>query len=175
VHGVINQELGAIMAVFSKNTLTQVSGFDNPIIAGELVYDQQTYWNLQLTAEDGVQPVNLTGATINAQIIRRTLTNVQDTRYGLSFDISNYTPTPTAIPLTITNRVDATGSFTLLIDSDAWGLVTSDDQMAINSVNGAGFSGRIKISFPSTVGGQPAEDNIIFLLFLVRSDGIVKV
>lgn len=163
------------MAVFSKNTLTQVSGFDNPIIAGELVYDQQTYWNLQLTSEDGITPVNLTGATIDAQIIRRTLTNVQDTRYGLSFDISNYTPTPTAIPLTITNRVNATGSFTLVIDSDAWGLVTSDDQMAINSVNGAGFSGRIKISFPSTLGGQPAEDNIIFLLFLVRSDGIVKV
>jgi hypothetical protein len=161
------------MAVFSKNTLTQVSGFDNPIIAGELVYDQQTYWNLQLTAEDGT-PVNTTGATINAQIIRRTLTNVQDTRYGLSFDISNYTPTPTAIPLTITNRVDATGSFTLLIDSDAWGLVTSDDQLAINSVNGAGFSGRIKISFPVS-GSTPAEDNIIFLLFLVRSDGIVKV
>jgi hypothetical protein len=163
------------MAVFSKNTLTQVSGFDNPIIAGELVYDQQTYWNLQLTAEDGTTAVDLTGATIDAQIIRRTLTNVQDTRYGLSFDISNYTPTPTAIPLTITNRVNATGSFTLVIDSDAWGLVTSDDQMAINSVNGAGFSGRIKISFPSTVSGQPAEDNIIFLLFLVRSDGIVKV
>jgi hypothetical protein len=161
------------MAVFSKNTLTQVSGFDNPIIAGELVYDQQTYWNLQITAEDG-SAVNLTGATIDAQIIRRTLTNVQDTRYGLSFDISNYTPTPTAIPLTITNRDNATGSFTLLIDSDAWGLVTTDDQMAINSVNGAGFSGRIKISFP-TSGSTPAEDNIIFLLFLVRSDGIVKV
>jgi hypothetical protein len=174
VHGVNNQELGAIMAVFSKNTLTQVSGFDNPIIAGELVYNQQTFWNLQLTAEDGTTSVDLTGATIDAQIIRRTLTNVQDTRYGLSFDISNYTPTPTAIPLTITNRVNDEGSFTLVIDSDAWGLVTSDDQMAINSVNGAGFSGRIKISFPSS-GSTPAEDNIIFLLFLVRSDGIVKV
>ncbi len=163
------------MAVFNKNTLTQVSGFDNPIIAGELVYNQQTYWNLQLTSEDGVTPVDLTGATIDAQIIRRQLSDVQDTRYGLTFDISNYTPTPTAIPLSITNRVNATGSFTLVIDSDAWGLVTSDDEMAINSVNGAGFSGRIKISFPATGGGQPAEDNIIFLLFLVRSDGIVKV
>lgn len=162
------------MAVFNKNTLTQVSGFDNPIIAGELVYNQQTYWNLVLTAEDGITPVDLTGATIDAQIIRRTLSNVQDTRYGLSFDIGNYTPTPTAIPLSITNRDDLTGSFTLLIDSDAWGLVTTDDQLAINSTNGAGFSGRIKISFP-TSGSTPAEDNIIFLLFLVRSDGIVKV
>lgn len=163
------------MAVFSKNTLTQVSGFDNPIIAGELVYNQQTYWNLRLTAEDGVSPVNLDGVTINAQIIRRQLSNVQDSRYGLTFDISNYTPTPTPIPLTITNRVDAEGEFTLVINDASWGLLTTDDQLAINSVNGAGFSGRIKISFPSQPSGQPAEDNIIFLLFLVRSDGIVKV
>lgn len=162
------------MAVFNKNTLTQVSGFDNPIIAGELVYNQKTYWNLALTSEDGTTPVDLTGATIDAQIIRRTLTNVQDTRYGLSFDIGNYTPTPTAIPLTITNRDDTEGQFTLVIDDSSWGLLTTDDQLAINSQNGAGFSGRIKISFPSS-GTQPAEDNIIFLLFLVRSDGIVKV
>lgn len=163
------------MAVFNKNTLTQVSGFDNPIIAGELVYEQQTYWNLQLTAEDGTSPVDLTGATIDAQIIRRTLSNVQDTRYGLSFDIGNYSPTPTAIPLTITNRDNEAGSFTLVIDDNSWGLVDTDTQLDIASVNGAGFSGRIKISFPATGGGQPAEDNIIFLLFLVRSDGIVKV
>lgn len=162
------------MAVFNKNTLTQVSGFDNPIIAGELVYNQQTYWNLQLTSEDGTTPVDLTGATIDAQIVRRQLSNVQDTRYGLTFDIGNYTPTPSAIPLTITNRDDAAGEFTLVINDSSWGLLSSDDEMAINSTNGAGFSGRIKISFP-VVGSQPAEDNIIFLLFLVRSDGIVKV
>ena len=160
------------MAVFNKNTLTQVSGFDNPIIAGELVYQQKTYWNLTLTSEDGVTPVSLVGATIDAQIIRRTLSNVQDSRYGLSFDIGNYTPTPT--PLSITNRVDATGSFTLVIDDDSWDLVDSDAELAINSVNGAGFSGRIKIGFAQN-GATPPEDNIIFLLFLVRSDGIVKV
>jgi hypothetical protein len=161
------------MAVFNKNSITQVSGFDNPCITGELVYQQQTYWNLQITNENG-DPVNLTGATINAQILRRQLSNVKDTRYGLSFDISNYTPTPTAIALTISNRVDAEGKFTLVINDNAWGLVDSDTQLAINSVDGAGFSGRIKISFPAAA-GVPAEDNIIFLLFLVRSDGIVKV
>ena len=93
------------MAVFNKNSITQVSGFNNPCITGELVYEQQTYWNLVLTSEDGTTPVNLTGADIDAQIVRRTLTNVQDTRYGLSFDIGNYTPTPTPIPLTITNQI----------------------------------------------------------------------
>jgi hypothetical protein len=162
------------MAVFNKNTLSQVSGFDNPIIAGELVYEQQTFWNLALTAEDGITPVDITGATIDAQIVRRTLSNVQDTRYGLSFDIGNFTPSPTPISLTITNRDDLAGSFTLVIDDASWGLVDTDTQMDIASPNGAGFSGRIKISFP-VVGTQPAEDNIIFLLFLVRSDGIVKV
>jgi len=162
------------VAVFNKNSITQVSGFNNPCITGELVYQQKTYWNLVLTSEDGTTPVNLTGATINAQIVRRTLTNVQDTRYGLSFDIGNYTPTPTAIPLTISNRVDATGSFTLVIDDSSWSLVDTDAEMAINSATGAGFSGRIKISFPLN-GITPAEDNIIFLLFIVRSDGIVKI
>lgn len=161
------------MAVFNKNSITQVSGFDNPCITGELVFEQQTYWNLVLTNEIG-GAVDLTGATIDAQIVRRTLTNVRDSRYGLTFDIGNYTPTPTPIPLTITNRVNATGSFTLVIDDSSWDLVDSDTQMDIASVNGAGFSGRIKISFPQ-VSNTPPEDNIIFLLFIVRSDGIVKV
>jgi len=162
------------MAVFNKNSITQVSGFNNPCITGELVYQQQTYWNLTLTAENGTQVVDLTGATIDAQIVRRTLSNVQDTRYGLSFDIGNYTPTPDPIPLTITNRDNLAGSFTLVIDDNSWDLVDTDAAMAINSQNGAGFSGRIKISFPQT-GETPPEDNIIFLLFIVRSDGIVKV
>ena len=162
------------MAVFNKNSLTQVSGFDNPIIAGELVWEQQTYWNLTLTGEDNITPVNLTGAVINAQIVRRTLTNVKDSRNGLTFDIGNYIPTPSPIPLTITNRNDAAGSFTLLINDSSWGLMASDVDMLINSVDGAGFSGRIKISFPA-VGATPPEDNIIFLFFIVRSDAIVQV
>ena len=160
------------MAVFNKNTLTQVSGFDNQIIAGELVYQQQTYWNLTLTDIDGL-PINLSGATIDAQIIRRTLTNVRDSRYGLSFDIGDYTPTPDPIPLTITNISNALGLFTLVIDSDAWDLVAGQIGLDIASINGSGFSGRIKISFPAS-GTTPANDLIVFLLFLVRSDAIVN-
>jgi hypothetical protein len=99
---------------------------------------------------------------------------VKDSRYGLTFDITNYTPTPTPIPLTIVNRDDANGSLTLIIDDTSWDLVDDDAQLAINSINGAGFSGRIKIGF-AAAGSTPAEDNIIFLLFLIRSDGIVKI
>lgn len=159
------------MAVFNKNSLSQISGFDNPIIAGELVYNQKTYWNLAM-ATDGV-PVDLTGATISASIIRRSVTNLHDTRYGLTFDIADYTPTPTAIDLTITNRSDTAGLFTLVIDESAWSVISTDPQLDINATDCVGFSGRIKISFPAS-GTTPAQDNIIFLLFLVRSDGVVN-
>lgn len=159
------------MAIFNKNTLTQVSGFDNPIIAGELVYDQQTFWNLAFSNE-GVA-VDLTGATIDAQIIRRQLSDIKDSRYGLTFDISDYTPPPTPVNLSITNRDDEAGTFTLVIDESAWGVISSDPQLDINAQNCVGFSGRIKISFPAD-GSTPAQDNIIFLLFLVRSDGVVN-
>lgn len=159
------------MAVFNKNSLSQISGFNNQIIAGELVYNQSTYWNI--TLESNCDPVNLTGATINAQIIRRQLSNVRDTRYGLTFDIADYTPAPSAIPLTITNVNNTGGTFTLVMDSNAWGLLPNDAQLDINSNNGAGFSGRIKISFPAA-GSTPAQDLIIFLFFIVRSDAIIN-
>jgi len=164
-------QVGEIMAKFSKNTLQQVSGFDNNIIAGELVYDQRTYWNLSF--QSNCLPVNLTGADIDAQIIRRIVTNVQDTRYGLSFDISDYPDDPAPISLTITNRNDVAGTCTLVIDSDAWDIITSDPGLDINANNPVAFSGRVKVSFPA-VGSTPAEDQIIFLLFLVRSDGVVN-
>ena len=160
------------MAVFNKNTLTQISGFDNQIIAGELVYQQKTYWNLSFAQNSA--PINLTGATVTAQIIRRTLTNVRDTRYGLAFDVGNYTPVPTPISLTIANRNDANGSFTLVIDDAAWGLIAGQPELNINNINGAGFTGKINIGFPSS-GPTPANDMIIFLLFIVRSDAIINV
>jgi len=159
------------MAIFNKNTLQQVSGFDNEIIAGELVYNQKTFWNLAFN-NDGT-PVDLTGATIDASIIRRQLSNIRDSRYGLTFDIADYTPPPSPVSLTIANRVDASGTFTLIIDESTWSVISTDSQLDINAENCVGFSGRIKISFPVS-GSTPAQDMIIFLLFLVRSDGVVN-
>lgn len=157
------------MAIFNQNTLTQVSGFSNPIIAGELVYNQRTYWNLAMTANSS--PVSLVGATIDASILRRAVSNITDTRNGLTFDIADYTPPPSPVALTISNRVDASGTFTLVIDESTWSVVSGDPQLDINAENCVGFSGRIKIGFPA-VGSTPADDAIIFLLFLVRSDGV---
>lgn len=161
------------MAIFNKNSLTQVFGFDNQILSAELVYNQTSYWNQTLTDSATELPIDLTGATISAQIIRRQLSNVRDSRYGLTFDVSDYTPTPSPVNLTITNRDNATGRFTLVIDEALWGVLSTDPQLDINASNCVGFTGRIKISFPAD-GSTPANDLIIFLLFLVRSDGVVN-
>lgn len=160
------------MAVFNKNTLTQVSGFDNQIIAGELVYNQKTYWNITLNNADGT-PRNLTGATITSQIIRRQLSNVRDSRYGLTFDIADFSPPPTAVNLTIANQSLSTGSFTLVIDESTWLVLSTDTELDINAENPVGFSGNITIAIPAS-GSTPAQDLIIFLLFLVRSNGVTN-
>ena len=160
------------MAIFNRNSLAQVSGFDNPILAGELVWNQKTYWNLTFTNSATGLPVNLTGATLDAQIVRRELSNIIDTRNGLTFDIADYNPPPAAIPLTITNIVALSGSCTLVIDASAWSLMSTDPELEINAADPVGYSGRVKVSFPS-VGATPADDSIIFLLFLVRSDGVI--
>jgi len=97
-----------------------------------------------------------------------------DKSNGIKLSVSNYTTTSTPVSLTISNRIDASGSFTLEIDDAAWGLITSDPELDINAENPVCFTGRIKMSFPA-VSPTPAEDNIIFLMFLVRSDGVVVV
>lgn len=160
------------MAVFNRNTLTQVSGFDNQIIAGELVYNQKTYWNLTLNNADGT-PRNLFGATVTSQIIRRQLSNVRDSRYGLTFDIADYSPPPSPVNLTIANENLVGGSFTLVIDESAWSVLSTDVQLDINAANPVGFSGNITVAIPAS-GSTPAQDLIIFLLFLIRSNGVTN-
>lgn len=162
------------MAIFSKNVITQVSGFDNPLLSGELVWNQKTYWNLTFTNSNTQAPINLTGATIDAQIVRRKLSNVQDTRDGLSFSIENYTPTPTPVDLVVTNINPTAGSCTLVIDDTVWDLINSDPELKIDAIDPVGFSGRIMVSFPAQ-GSTPEDDTVIFLLFIVRSDGVVVV
>lgn len=160
------------MPKFSKNVITQVSGFDNALLSGELVWDQKTYWNVQLKSNDAI--VDLTGATVTASIVRRTVTNLIDTRNGLSFDVGDYTPEPTPINMTIGNFVPTNGSFTLIIDDSVWDLLNSDPELGVDVNNPVAFTGRLKIEYPQQ-GDNPPQDFIIFLFFLVRSDGVVKV
>lgn len=252
------------MAKFSQNVLNAVAGFDGQIIAQELVYNQKDFWNfgwssnLQYTGGwvTGSTPIDLTGATISAQIVRRAITNFRDSRTGLDFQINDYplvpavcvitasdatsnmftcdtiellyvgkpvqftgtvfggvainttyyvkemptsttfsisatsggpvfalstatgsmkanTIKPTPITLPITNIVPADGTFTMTIDDNTWSIIAGDPDLDINATDPACFTGRVKISFPA-VGTQPAYDEVVFLLFLVASDGVVN-
>ena len=252
------------MAKFSQNTLNQVAGFDGQIIAQELVYDQKDFWNFSWASDvqytggwvTGTTPLNLTGATINAQIIRRAITNFRDSRTGLDFTISDYplvpevatitassaatnyftcdtvgllyvgkpiqftgtvfggvainttyyvkeiptattfsisatsggpvftlstasgsmnanTIKPSPINLPISNITATLGTFTMTIDDSTWALIAGDPDLDINATDPACFTGRVKISFPAN-GTQPAYDEVVFLLFLVASDGVVN-
>ena len=60
-----------------------------------------------------------------------------------------------------------------MIDDTSWDMIEGQVGLDIANINGVGYSGRIKISFPAN-GSTPANDLIIFLLFLVRSDAIVN-
>jgi hypothetical protein len=88
-----------------------------------------------------------------------------------SMKANTINPTPVSLP--ITNIVAVDGTFTMTIDDDTWGIIAGDPDLDINATDPACFTGRIKISFPA-VGSQPAYDEIVFLLFLVASDGVVN-
>jgi len=255
------------MAKFSQNTLNQVAGFDGQILAENLVYNQKDFWNFawaDTTTSSGWTtssgPIDLSGVTIDAQIVRRAISNFNDSRTGLDFKIQDYPavpliqtitssdttndlftctstaelylnqpvqfagtvfggvvinttyfikeiPTattfsisatsggatfalstatgsmsmnkidPVPVSLPISNRVDASGQFTMTIDDATWGVITGDPDLDINATEPACFSGRLKLSFPAVVIGattQPAYDQVVFLLFLINSDGVVN-
>jgi hypothetical protein len=104
------------MAKFSQATLNQVGGFDAQILAQELVYDQKDFWNFSWSTitsytsgwTTGTTPVDLTGAAIDATIIRRAITNFHDSRTGLDFQIRNYPLVPPVAVITTTESTNDT-------------------------------------------------------------------
>lgn len=102
------------MAKFSQNTINQVAGFDGQILAQELVYNQKDFWNFSWATivsysggwTSNTVPLNLTGATLNAQIVRRAITNFHDSRTGLDFQIHDYPLVPLITTITDTSSVD---------------------------------------------------------------------
>ena len=104
------------MAKFSQSTLNQVAGFDGQILAQELIYNQKDFWNFAWSAitsyvsgwQTGTTPIDLTGATINAQIVRRAITNFHDSRTGLDFEIHDYPLIPQVAVVTATETTNDT-------------------------------------------------------------------
>ena len=100
------------MAKFTQATLNQVAGFDAQVLAQNLIYNQKDFWNFAWATSNSINgwqtsttPVDLTGATINAQIIRRAITNFSDSRTGYDFTIHDYPLVPL---ITTISAADAT-------------------------------------------------------------------
>jgi hypothetical protein len=101
---------------FSQATLNQVAGFDAQVLAQNLIYNQKDFWNFNwstITSYAGgwtanTTPINLTGVTIDAQIVRRAITNFSDSRTGYDFTISDYPLIPQVCQVTATSSSDNT-------------------------------------------------------------------
>ena len=112
------------MAKFTQATLNQVAGFDAQILAQNLIYDQKDFWNFSWATitsyvsgwQTGTTPIDLTGATINAQIVRRAITDFQDSRTGLDFQIHDYPLVPLITTITASESTDDTFTCTSTAD-----------------------------------------------------------
>lgn len=106
------------MAKFTQATLNQVAGFNAQVLAQNLIYNQKDFWNFQWSTtpsnttdcQTGITPLDLTGATINAQIVRRAITNFSDSRTGYDFKIYDYPLVP--LITTITGAETTNDTFT---------------------------------------------------------------
>ena len=80
---------------------------------------------------------------------------------------------PTAISLPISNITAANGTFTLTIDTNNWGIISGDPELDINATFPIAFTGYVKVAMPA-IGSQPAYDEVVFLLFLINSNGVIN-
>lgn len=80
---------------------------------------------------------------------------------------------PTAISLPITNITPAAGTFTLTIDTNNWGIISGDPELDINATFPIAYTGYVKVAMPA-IGSQPAYDEVVFLLFLINSNGVIN-
>ena len=96
---------------FTQATLNQVAGFDAQVLAQNLIYNQKDFWNFSWSTivnyaggwTANTVPVDLVGATIDAQIIRRAITNYTDSRTGYDFQINDYPLVPLITTVTETS------------------------------------------------------------------------
>jgi hypothetical protein len=136
---------GKQMAKFTQATLNQVAGFDAQVLAQNLIYDQKDFWNFEWSTvtsytsgwQTGTTPVDLTGATINATIVRRAIVDFQDSRTGIDFKIYDYPLVPLITTITTaestTDTFTATTTIDLFIDQPVQFVGTVFGGVAINT------------------------------------------
>lgn len=164
------------MARFSKNTIVQLGGFDSDVIAEELLYGQDTYWNVTITdGTDENLPLDLTDWTFEFRLIRRQVSCIEDTRHGL--ELVDLRPVNGAAVLVLDDNVKCydpvNGQVRLIIDDS----VFSQFSPSINTNTPPVYTGYLGAMLPAVgtvgdVGYIPSQMKKILLCFIVRSDGV---
>jgi hypothetical protein len=164
------------MARFSKNTLVQLAGFDADVIAEEILFGQDDYWNITVT--DGTPdnlPQDLSNWTFQFRLIRRKVDDVIDTRNGL--ELVNLQPASGATVLVLDDNVKVfdpvNGKVRLLIDDQFFTSLPP----VIDALDTPVYTGYFGAVMPSigTAGDLdyvPPQMKKKLLCFIVRSDGI---
>lgn len=164
------------MAKFSASTIKLIGGFDQPVLAEELLFGADDYWNL--TVNDGNNPpvpLDLTGWTASWYMVRRLVDDLQDTRTGISF--TNIRPAPGATIINLNSEIrianPAAGLVRMLFNDTFFDEVLPDldtDQPPV-------YTGSISLVLPAVgTPGTPsyieAQTKKIIICVIVRSDGI---
>ncbi len=162
------------MARFTKNTISKVGGFNDQVLAEELLYGQDTYWDITVTNDDGT-PYDLTNWSTSARLIRRSVTAIEETRNGI--DIQGMGVLATASEIQLDSNVviynPTQGKIRFIIDDVFFQDATSTVDTEIPPVY-TGYIGLLlpAIGTPGDIDYIPPLQKKILCCFIVRSDAV---
>lgn len=156
---------------FSQDSIELLYGEGSVVLADDIPYLQKKFYTLTYTTPDGLTPIDLTGATLTSEIIRRKINISSESKTGLVFTIEQTTEPHVPVTLAPTIVSASQGVINLPCDNGSWDIPADDPELGIAVQNPVCFSGYVKASIPAS-GGNPSYDLFVFLLLLVRSNGI---
>lgn len=162
------------MARFTKNTIAQIGGFQDEVLAEEVLFGQTTYWDITVADETG-ESLDLTDWIFSGEIRMRLVTAIEETRNGL--DVQGMTVIPTAPTINISSFITAydptKGKVRFTLDASIFSSTTS----TLDSTAPPVYTGYIGFRTPSIGDSSeptfvPSITKKILLLFIVRNDGV---
>lgn len=156
---------------FSQDSIELLYGEGSVVLADDIPYLQKKFYTLTYTTPDGLTPIDLSGATLSAEIIRRKINITSESKTGLVFTIEQAVGTYQPVMLNPVMVNAPGGVINLPCDNSEWNISPDDPELGISVQNPVCFSGYVKASIPAS-GNNPAYDLFVFLLLLVRSNGV---
>lgn len=165
------------MAKFSQSTINQLGGFDSVVLAQELLWGVDVYYNITITDTGTGLPYDLTGWNFQFRLIRRAVDSVALNRHG-EVEVVGLQRLARETEINLDNKIvvvnSSTGLVRMLVDSDFFENVPS----LLDSDTIPVYTGYFGATLPAvgTIGNSnyiPPQQKKIMLLFAVRSDGVL--